>query len=123
MTVHQWSSSKFFYRLNIRYRVHQKCPFFRNRNQKIVVGESGRLLIFLFLCFRECTSSGVFDGDMPHCDPRSCGVHPEVENGRLNTYEELFYGSKVFISCNEGYAMSGNYSRYHSTNVKVILFT
>ena len=62
--------------------------------------------------FRSCGWDGSFDGESPVCEPKSCGSHPYIEDGVLSTTEELFYLDVVTMTCNEGFELHGDESRY-----------
>ena len=59
------------------------------------------------MSFRACNSEGLFDNEAPTCEPKSCGVHPLIENGKISSEEETFYLSVINIECNEGFILNG----------------
>ncbi|XP_043572603.1 sushi, von Willebrand factor type A, EGF and pentraxin domain-containing protein 1-like isoform X3 [Chiloscyllium plagiosum] len=63
--------------------------------------------------YRQCTAQG-WDGDVPFCEPITCGSPGEILNGYYNVPNKTV-GSKVIFYCDIGFTMLGNNHRKCTT--------
>merc|ERR1712119_120676 len=54
-----------------------------------------------------CQSNGLWDFEMPFCEPLICGEPLEIENGAVFHESEVFM-SLAYYQCNLGYWLSGS---------------
>ncbi|NXJ68885.1 LYAM3 protein, partial [Rostratula benghalensis] len=63
---------------------------------------------------RECTASGTWTGNAPHCEATTCPVLSAPDWGELNCshlHGDFAFGSKCAFSCQKGFALMGSESR------------
>ncbi|NXT18957.1 LYAM3 protein, partial [Syrrhaptes paradoxus] len=63
---------------------------------------------------RECTATGTWTGDVPHCEAMTCPVLSAPERGELNCshlHGDFTFGSTCALSCQTGFVLMGSESR------------
>ncbi|KAF1425487.1 P-selectin, partial [Spheniscus humboldti] len=63
---------------------------------------------------RECTATGTWTGDAPHCEAIACPVLGAPDQGELNCshlHGDFAFGSTCAFSCQTGFALTGPESR------------
>ncbi|XP_026709917.1 P-selectin isoform X1 [Athene cunicularia] len=63
---------------------------------------------------RECTATGTWTGDSPHCEAVACPVLSVPDQGELNCshlHGDFTFGSRCAFSCQTGFALMGPESR------------
>ncbi|KAM6396625.1 P-selectin-like isoform 2-T4 [Pluvialis apricaria] len=63
---------------------------------------------------RECTATGTWTGDEPHCEAITCPVLSAPDRGQLNCshlHGDFAFGSTCAFSCQTGFALMGSKSR------------
>uniref|UniRef100_A0A8U8BGD1 Uncharacterized protein n=1 Tax=Geospiza parvula TaxID=87175 RepID=A0A8U8BGD1_GEOPR len=63
---------------------------------------------------RECTATGTWTGDTPHCEAVTCPVLRAPEKGELNCshlHGDFTFGSTCAFSCQKGFVLKGPESR------------
>ncbi|NXA29131.1 LYAM3 protein, partial [Ibidorhyncha struthersii] len=63
---------------------------------------------------RECTATGTWTGDAPHCEAIACPVLSAPDRGGLNCshlHGDFAFGSTCAFSCQTGFALMGSKSR------------
>ncbi|NXQ87862.1 LYAM3 protein, partial [Nyctibius grandis] len=63
---------------------------------------------------RECTATGTWTGDSPHCEATACPVLGAPDRGKLNCshpHGNFAFGSTCTFSCQTGFALMGPESR------------
>ena len=61
--------------------------------------------------YRTCNWAGEFDGEEPKCDPKNCGIHPDIADAQVSPSGDVFFGMTVTVECDEGYILFGDSSR------------
>ncbi|KAM6326967.1 P-selectin-like isoform 2-T2 [Podargus strigoides] len=63
---------------------------------------------------RECTATGTWTGDVPHCEAIACPVLSAPDQGNLNCshlHRDFSFGSTCAFSCQTGFVLTGPESR------------
>ncbi|KFQ95038.1 P-selectin, partial [Nipponia nippon] len=63
---------------------------------------------------RECTATGTWTGDAPHCEAIACPVLSAPDQGQLNCshlHRDFAFGSTCAFSCQTGFVLMGSESR------------